>query len=111
MLIRAKFPQGRRLRAIDMTTAHIPRRLAVLFGVVDGFFRFVPYEHGTVLIRIGSEKPSADDHVAAVLGYDLLPAEGEYLMALHQWCREHHIDIITFDSAGDLVPGFPVYDW
>jgi len=95
-----------------MTTAHIPQRLAALGGVVNGFFRFVPYENGTVLIRIGSEKPSINDKVFACMPpVGLLLAEAEYLMALHQWCREHRVDIITFDSAGDLVPGFPVYDW
>lgn len=112
MLIRAKFPPGRRLRAVDMTTAHIPQRLASHLGVINGFFRFVPYEHGTVLVRIGSEKPSIDDKITAYMApVGLLPSEVEYLMALHQWCREHKVDIVTFDSAGDLVPGFPVYDW
>jgi hypothetical protein len=32
-------------------------------------------------------------------------------MALHQWCREHKVDVIIFDRDARVVPGFPIYNW
>lgn len=44
------------------------------------------------------------------------PADGdeevpEELAALLNFCKENHIDWLRFDRDGEILPGFPVFDW
>jgi hypothetical protein len=107
MLIRAKLPSSARRRAVEVSNSNIPERF--MYEDRVGIFRFVPYEFGVILIRIGDAKPSPDAHVDALETFGVKDAE--YIMALHQWCREQKVDIIVFDRDASVVPGFPTYDW
>jgi predicted GTPase len=107
MLIRAKFPKDSRLKAVEISNHNIPERFMYENRVV--IFRFIPTEFGAVLIRIGDEKPAADEHAEAIEVFG--DKDAEYIMALHQWCREHKVDVIIFDRDARVVPGFPIYNW
>jgi hypothetical protein len=107
MLIRAKLPSDSRRKAVEISNSNIPERF--MYEDRVGIFRFVPYEFGVILIRIGDAKPDPSALIDTSEAFGA--ADAEYIMALHQWCREQKVDVLIFDRDATQIPGFPVYNW
>jgi hypothetical protein len=109
MIIRAKLPGERRFRGVDLSTGHFPKGFLDDSRVISGFFRIVAYEHGAVLLRIGDTKPAQEDWEQVLFheGIEMY----KWLLAFHQWCREHSLDVITADCDANELPGLPTFDW
>lgn len=109
MIIRAKLPVERRVRAVRVYTRHVPKASLLEDQLLDGFFVVVPWKFGAMYERIGDEKPTQEDWEQVLFreGIEVY----KWLLALHQWCREQKIDVIIFDRHEATLPGLPTFDW
>lgn len=109
MLIRAKIPVESRLRGVVLSAGHFPKGFLDESRIINGFFLVVVHAQGAVLFRIGDEKPSQVDWEEVLFrdGIELY----KWLLAFHQWCREHRLDVITADCDAATLPGLPTFDW
>ena len=110
MIIRAKIPVERRVRAVRVSTKHVPQqRLIFEYLRIEGFFVITPSRFGVTFERLGEEKPAQADW-ERVLFWEGIEVY-KWLLALHQWCREQKLDMIFFDCDADKLPGLPTFDW
>lgn len=89
-------------RYLDLSTAHLPRHLAVEgLGEVDGVVAY-RLEYGWLMTV-----PTDADAEAA--GHDgEVPAE---VLAIQRYARERGCDRVLFDADADTVDGLPTWEW
>ena len=108
--IRAKTPAYRRLRAVRVSTSHVPKpSLLDKIRLIEGFFIITPSQCGAIFERLGKDNPDQKycEQVLLNDGDQVL----KWLIAIHQWCCEQKINIVVFDSYDSELRGLPTFDW